>query len=444
MENDSVLRQEREALVSSKKQMIVLVQESCRQLQPRARRGVGHPGKVSWQELCVGILLCVLQGWHVQLDLWRLITTGAIEPFEPVAITDQAIYNRLARAGEPMRQWYEQVSGWLALRLEPLADQRVAPFASQVLALDECSLDKVARWLPSLRTLANSDPKLLAGRLSALFDVRSQQWVRVDLLSEGKANCKLHAQQMLSGLQAGCLLLFDRGYFSFAWFDTLSQQGLWWVSRYANRASFRVVHTIYEGDGVLDAIVQLGTRRADQAQEAVRLLRFWSQGQPYCYLTNVLDPYQLSLQDVVDLYGRRWDIEMAFRLLKDYLQLNELWSAKWSVVQVEIWAGLLLAQLFHAVQMQVAHEAGVDPFEVSMELLVRWVPRLLAWGQEPVAYLVRWGREMQVIRKSARHRKEVPWIDPAWLTPPPSEVIQPRERARHSQRHCERRRKAAS
>jgi len=48
MENDSVLRQEREALASSKKQMIVLVQESCRQLQERPRRGVGHPEKVSW------------------------------------------------------------------------------------------------------------------------------------------------------------------------------------------------------------------------------------------------------------------------------------------------------------------------------------------------------------------------------------------------------------
>ena len=142
---------------------------------------------------------------------------------------------------------------------------------------------------------------------------------------------------------------------------------------------------------------------------------------------------------MVELYARRWDIEMGFRLLKDYLQCNELWSAKWSVVQVQIWAGLLLCQLFHAVQVQIAQQAGVEPAEVSMELLVRWTPRLLARGLNPVAYLLRWGREIGLIRPSARGRREVPWIEPSWLSPPPPpEVLQPRERARHAQRKCER------
>src|SRR5579863_4812063 len=95
---------------------------------------------------------------------------------------------------------------------------------------------------------------------------------------------------------------------SFAWFDELTRRGLWWISRYANKASFEVVHCIYTGDGVLDAIVRLGVYRSDQAQEVVRLIQYWYNGTQYRYLTNVLDPHHLSVQQVVHLYARRWDI----------------------------------------------------------------------------------------------------------------------------------------
>lgn len=132
-----------------------------------------------------------------------------------------------------------------------------------------------------------------------------------------------------------------------------------------------VRHICYQGDGVLDAVVWLGARRADQARSPVRLLSFWHAGKQYRYLTNVLDPHRLSLADVVRLYVRRWDSELAFRLLKDHLQLHHLWSAKWSVIQVQLWCCLILAQIYHALQVEIAQRAGVEVFDVSVALLVR-------------------------------------------------------------------------
>src|SRR5260370_40275839 len=88
--------------------------------------------------------------------------------------------------------------------------------------------------------------------------------------------------------------------------------------------------------------------RADRAKYPVRLVQFYSQGQLHRYLTNVLDPQQLPLAEVARLYARRWDIELAFAVLKDHLHVGQLWSAKWPVIQVQIWCALLLAQLFMA------------------------------------------------------------------------------------------------
>src|SRR5260370_40132875 len=103
-------------------------------------------------------------------------------------------------------------------QLVGLEDRTVAPWATQVLALDESTLDAVGRWLPELRRVLPGDPRRLSGRISALFDLRRQQWVRVELWQEGGANCKQQARPPLDGLQQRTLPLFCPGYLSCPWF----------------------------------------------------------------------------------------------------------------------------------------------------------------------------------------------------------------------------------
>ncbi len=435
MTYDSANEKARQLPMPSLHQVEEYVLHQSQALVPVARRR-GKPATLTTLHLCLGIVLCGLEGFGSQLKLWRRLCLEPIGPFAPVCVVDQAVYNRLARAAGAMRAFFEQVSGWMGEQLVGLEDRTLAPWATQVLALDESTLDAVGRWLPELRQVLPGDPRLLAGRISALFDLRRQQWVRVELWQEAVANCKQQARLLLEGLRSGTLLLFDRGYLSFPWFDELTERGLWWISRYANHATMQVRHILYQGDGVLDAIVWLGIYRADRARHPVRLVQFYQHGQLHRYLTNVLDPQQLSLADIARLYARRWDIELAFCLLKEHLQLSQLWSAKWEVVQVQLWCALLLAQVFHGLQVQLAAQEGVDPFEVSIDVLVEVVPRLLQQGIAPLPYLGRLGRELGLIRPSSRIQVQVPWVDPSWITPAPPEALRPRETARYAQRKC--------
>jgi hypothetical protein len=300
MTHDSIARQPTPLPVPQHEQVVACLHESCRALVVSSGRR-GRPATVSALHVCLGIVLCGLRGFGAQLGLWRLLCLEQVGPFAPVWVGDQAVYNRVARAAGLMESFFVQVSSWMRQQLVGWEDRQLAPFATQVLALDESTLDVVGRWLPELRQVLAGDARLLAGRISALFDVRVQQWVRVDVLAEASANCKQHAREMLEGLQAGVLLLFDRGYLSFPWFDELTERGLWWISRYANGASFQVRHVLYQGDGVLDAIVWLGKYRADRAKYPVRLVQYYHHGHLRRYLTNVLDPQQLPLAEVARL-----------------------------------------------------------------------------------------------------------------------------------------------
>src|SRR5258707_14994070 len=180
MSHDNATQRVRQLPMPQVQDIETYVLQQSQALVPLGRQR-GRPARLTAVHLCLGIVLCGLQGFGSQLGLWRLICLEPLGPFAPVWVVDQAIYNRLERAAGAMRAFFEQVSGWMGEQLEGLEDRTLAPWASQVLALDESTLDAVGRWLPELRRVLPGDPRRLSGRISALFDLRRQQWVRVEL-----------------------------------------------------------------------------------------------------------------------------------------------------------------------------------------------------------------------------------------------------------------------
>lgn len=392
----------------------------------------GRPNRLSTRLLAAGILWCLLHGWVSQWDLWRRVSLFGVGSLAPVAVCDQAIYNRLAKHGtDMMQQLCAQISTWLWQQMAPYEDHSLAPFATRIYALDESTMRAVKRWLKELRDVPLGDSALLAGRLVALFDIRRQQWVRIEWLPQAIVNCQVHAEAMLSDIEIGALLLFDLGYYNFAWFDTLTKRGIWWVARLRSNGSYVIQHQLVERDGYVEALIFLGAHRSDQAAYLMRLIRVRYRGQWYSYISNITDPYQLSGAQIVALYARRWDIEVGFRLLKDHLGLNLLWSAKMQVIGAQLWATVILAQILHALQVQVAAESGVQPFDVSIELLWRYLPQLsqraVREGKPLLEVIKEVGVFLKIIRPSTRIRREVPQIDWQEFHPLPVDLVWMRE-----------------
>lgn len=401
-----------------------------------ARPGPGRPRVLPALALWGGLLVCVLRGFSSQLALWRLLTQGGFWFYPRFPVTDQAVYKRLEAGGDgPLRHLFERVSAVLAARLAPYRDDALAPFATDVVALDESTLDQVARTLPALRPALPGDVRRLPGKLSAAFDLRRQQFRRVAYQADPRQNEKLAARSLLDGLAPGTLLLADLGYFGFAWFDELTDRGFWWISRLRAKTSYTVVHTFYQAGATFDGLVWLGAHRANRAKHAVRLVRFAVGGTTFSYLTNVHDPRTLPIVAVARLYARRWDLELAFKLIKRHLSLHLLWSAKDVVVRQQVWAVLILAQVLQALRLEIAGRAGVDPFEVSLPLLVAYLPRYAYEGRDPIAVFVEHGRALGFIRPSRRTVIRAPDPPQDQLVPAPPDLLLIRT-PRYAHQHC--------
>lgn len=417
------------------------VEDTIRDLIDRAdeprREGPGRRKILPALCLWAGLLVCVLRGFQSQTAVWRLLSVRGMWSYPLFEVTSEAVRQRLLQKGgaAALQTLFEQITRLLAARLQPYAEDLV-DFAVEVVAIDQTTLDKVMRHLPELRTVKNGDPALLPGRLSSRFDLRRQQWQKIEFTEDAQQNEKVLARRMVESLPPGSLILFDLGYFAFEFFDWLTGRGYWWISRMKNKVTFEIVHVHYQRKDTLDALIWLGVYRADRTKHLVRLVQFRHGSELRRYITNVRDPKLLPLHRIAELYARRWDIEMAFKLVKRELKLHLLWSANQEMVLLQVWAVLIISQVFQALRKEIAGKAGVDVFDVSMTLMIQMIPQFAADGLDPVETFVQRGRFGGMIRPARRIKIKVPRINPARIKPPPEGLLMERT-PRYAHRKCE-------
>jgi hypothetical protein len=99
-------------------------------------------------------------------------------------------------------------------------------------------------------------------------------------------------------------------------------------------------------------------------------------------ITTLLDARAVTLEDLADLYRRRWQAELNLRSLKQTLQMDILRGQTPEVVRKEVWAHLLVYNVVRTVMAAAARAAAVRPEEVSfagaLQTLNAFTPQLRA------------------------------------------------------------------
>jgi DDE family transposase len=388
--------------------------------EPTAGRQPGRPAILPAAALWAAVAVGVLKGGLTQVGVWRRICSPTWWYRGQIQISKEAVYHRLDRPGpSPMQTFFSQITAVLLAGQGPVPGCDLAPGFTEVVALDASTLDKIPLTMPHLRPLPPDDATRLAGKLTAVLDLRRQLFRRIDWHAAARQNEKVGAREAVADLPTGSLILADLGYFSFRWFDELTAAGQFWLTKHRGKGTYEEIAVLYEDGPTRDVLVWLGTYRADKAAYPARLIQFAHAGTRYQYLTNVLDPDQLSMADVATLYARRWDIELAFKLVKTDLQLSVIWSAKPAVVAHQVWAVLVIAQLVLMLRNAVATRAQVpDVYMVSMPLLVTYLPQYALHTDDPVGLFAEVGPHMGFIRPSRRKLIMAPH-------PPPGRVRRP-------------------
>ena len=144
-------------------------------------------------------------------------------------------------------------------------------------------------------------------------------------------------EDLLNLVQRNTLLLLDRGFYHFAFWQELINGESAFIIRIKKRASYpneQVLTQIYD---IKDRIIKIGYGTKKAPIVTVRLVKNWSHKTWHSYLTSVLEPQILLPYVVADFYQRGWRIDSAFCTVKPLLNLSYLWTGSLNGVQLQIW-----------------------------------------------------------------------------------------------------------
>lgn len=173
------------------------------------------------------------------------------------------------------------------------------------------------------------------------------------LVTEGRAH-EVKAARNLH-FEPGTIIVMDMAYNDYRLFAAWTQEDVLFVSRMKDNAVYKVVerHRESERRNILrDEIIRLtGVGAQDKCPFLLRRIVVWDEEhqREIELLTNI---FHLAASTVAAIYKERWQIEIFFKALKQYLKIKTFVGTSENAVKVQIWTALIAMLLLKFLQMK--------------------------------------------------------------------------------------------
>lgn len=176
------------------------------------------------------------------------------------------------------------------------------------------------------------------------------------------------------------LNLFDRGYVDYRKFDRYSAKSIRFITRLKSNADIHVIEErpVDPQSGILrEAVVRLGNKNTYLMEHPLRLIECLDkEGNRVMIITN---DFNLSVEEIGDLYRNRWQIELFFKWIKQHLHVKKCYGTSRNAVYNQIHAALIAYCLTLLMRLNVAYEGSL--LEVLKHLRLGWEGTLAAFIQ---------------------------------------------------------------
>lgn len=167
------------------------------------------------------------------------------------------------------------------------------------------------------------------------------------------------AKKMDISLPRGSILVFDRGYLDYKWWNDLNLQGIFFVTRPKKTSLFVVsdTNTLPLGNILADEKVWLGDIFKMHYPNEVRRIRYLNEdGDIYEYITN---NFTLSGEEIALVYKERWRIELFFKWIKQNLKIKSFLGTSKNAVMSQIWVAMTYYLLLAYIKFQTKFEKSL-------------------------------------------------------------------------------------
>ena len=243
---------------------------------------------------------------------------------------------------------YEALFERLLTRCKTLAPRHGFRFKNKLYSLDASTVDLCLNLFP----WANFRHTKGAVKLHIGLD-HDGYLPEFVTLTDGKTT-DIEAGRVLA-FPSGSIVVYDRGYTDYGWYNQLTQKGIFFVTRLKKNAQYRIIQrrkvSRHQGLRSDQTIEFTGTQMRKKCPIRLRRIGFHDAetGKHYVFLTN---HFTLSARTIADVYKQRWQIELFFKWIKQNLKIKTFLGTSKNAVMTQIWIALCVYLLLAFIKFQ--------------------------------------------------------------------------------------------
>lgn len=153
----------------------------------------------------------------------------------------------------------------------------------------------------------------------------------------------------------GSVVVFDKGFNSYEWHNSLTEKGIYWVTRIRGNAQYEVIAErdfIINGNVLSDQVIAYTSKqRGRNRLQPIRLITYrdHESEKDYEFITN---HFGWSAQTIADIYKQRWQVELFFKWIKQNLKIKSFLGNSKNAVLTQVLSALCVYLLVSFLKFQ--------------------------------------------------------------------------------------------
>jgi putative transposase len=266
----------------------------------------------------------------------------------------------LARVNEHQpHEMYEALFRKLLSRCQQLAPTHGFRFKNKLYSLDATTIDLCLKVFP----WSHSQQSKGAIKLHVGLD-HAGMLPEFVAITDGKTH-DLTAGRALQ-LSKGSMVVFDKAYIDYQWFNSLNERGISFVTRQKRNARYEVIErrSVNKDQGLTsDQTIQMNGSKSYRCTIPLRRIGYRDPetGKHFVFLTN---NFRLAASTIAAIYKARWQVELFFKWIKQNLKIKAFLGTSKNAVMTQIWIAM-------CVYLMLAYIKFLSKSALSMQQIIR-------------------------------------------------------------------------
>jgi hypothetical protein len=167
-------------------------------------------------------------------------------------------------------------------------------------------------------------------------------------------------------LAKGSMVVFDKAYIDYQWFNSLNERGISFVTRQKRNARYEVIErrVVDKKQGLTsDQTIQMNGSKSTRCTIPLRRIGYRDPetGKHFVFLTN---NFRLAAGTIADIYKARWQVELFFKWIKQNLKIKAFLGTSKNAVMTQIWVAM-------CVYLMLAYIKFLSKSALSLQQIIR-------------------------------------------------------------------------